>query len=396
MSNLATLSSSMLYTAFAFYSLATVMFGVTIKDKNQQKKKGRTGTVAITLTIIGLSAQLIYFITRWIAGGHAPVGNMFEFMTFLGMSIVLAFIIIYFIYRFDILGLFALPIALIIIAYASMFPTDLSPLVPSLQSPWLYIHVTTVSLSQGILGISFVAGLIYLIKQIDQKKRSKKNMWLELIMFFLVACIGFILSTITFNLLDYHVTFEYPLGDRIVTVEYNLPAIAGPQDGELITEGAKDALFEAPSWLQGRNAAQKFNTLIWSFTTGFILYGLLRLIFRKRIGAAIQPLLKNIKPNLVDEITYRAVAIGFPLFTLGGLIFASIWAQIAWDRFWGWDPKEVWALITWFFYAAFLHLRLSRGWHGEKSAWLAVGGFAIIMFNLIVVNLVIAGLHSYA
>ncbi|MBO1002922.1 c-type cytochrome biogenesis protein CcsB [Pseudogracilibacillus auburnensis] len=393
---MATLSSSMLYTAFAFYSLATVMFGVTIKDKNQQKKKGRTGTVAITLTIIGLSAQLIYFITRWIAGGHAPVGNMFEFMTFLGMSIVLAFIIIYFIYRFDILGLFALPIALIIIAYASMFPTDLSPLVPSLQSPWLYIHVTTVSLSQGILGISFVAGLIYLIKQIDQKKRSKKNMWLELIMFFLVACIGFILSTITFNLLDYHVTFEYPLGDRIVTVEYNLPAIAGPQDGELITEGAKDALFEAPSWLQGRNAAQKFNTLIWSFTTGFILYGLLRLIFRKRIGAAIQPLLKNIKPNLVDEITYRAVAIGFPLFTLGGLIFASIWAQIAWDRFWGWDPKEVWALITWFFYAAFLHLRLSRGWHGEKSAWLAVGGFAIIMFNLIVVNLVIAGLHSYA
>src|SRR5690625_6699439 len=106
---------------------------------------------------------------------------MFEFMTFLGLSIVLAFIIIYFISGFDIVVLFALPIALIIIAYASMFPTDLSPLVPSLQSPWLYIHVTTVSLSQGILGISFVAGLIYLIKQVDQKKRSKKNIWLELV-----------------------------------------------------------------------------------------------------------------------------------------------------------------------------------------------------------------------
>ena len=106
--------------------------------------------------------------------------------------------------------------------------------------------------------------------------------------------------------------------------------------------------------------------------------------------------MKNVKPDLLDEVTYRAVAIGFPVFTLGGLIFASIWAQIAWDRFWGWDPKEVWALVTWFFYAAFLHLRLSRGWHGEKSAWLAVGGFGIIMFNLIVVNLVIAGLHSYA
>src|SRR5690625_1652746 len=159
MSNLATFSSTMLYIAFGFYSIATVMFGVTVKDKHKQKKNGITGTIAISLTIIGLIAQLVYFITRWIAGGHAPVGNMFEFMTFLGLSIVLAFIIIYFIYRLNILGLFALPIALIIIAYASMFPTELSPLVPSLQSPWLYIHVTTVSLSQGILGISFVAGL---------------------------------------------------------------------------------------------------------------------------------------------------------------------------------------------------------------------------------------------
>src|SRR5690625_1092647 len=123
MDNLATLSSTMLYTAFAFYSIATIMFGVTIKDKKKQRKnKGRTGTIAISLTMIGLIAQLVYFITRWLAGGHAPVGNMFEFMTFLGLSIVLAFIIIYFIYRLNILGLFALPIALIIIAYASMFP----------------------------------------------------------------------------------------------------------------------------------------------------------------------------------------------------------------------------------------------------------------------------------
>ena len=89
---------------------------------------------------------------------------------------------------------------------------------------------------------------------------------------------------------------------------------------------------------------------------------------------------------------YRSVAIGFPIFTLGGLIFAAMWAQEAWGRFWGLDPKEVWALVTWFFYAVFLHLRLSRGWHGEKSVWLAVIGHAIIMFNLIVVNLVLAGL----
>lgn len=396
MGNLTTISAVMLYTAFAFYSIATVIFGVTIKDKRKQVGKGKIGITAITLTIIGLVAQIVYFITRWVAAGHAPVGNMFEFMTFLGMSIVLAFIIMYFIYESNILGLFALPIALIIIAYASMFPSEISPLVPSLQSPWLYIHVTTVSLSQGILGISFVAGLIYLIKQIDQSRRSKKTFSLELVLYSLLACVGFIITTTTFNVLDYEAVFEYPSGDRVLTVEYNMPAIASPQAGELITEGASTPLFEAPGWLQGRNAAKKFNTLLWSLGTGFILYMLLRLVLRKRIGAAIQPLLKNMKADLIDEITYRAVAIGFPLFTLGGLIFAAIWAQIAWDRFWGWDPKEVWALVTWFFYAAFLHLRLSRGWHGEKSAWLAVIGFGIIMFNLIVVNLVIAGLHSYA
>src|SRR5699024_200831 len=138
---------------------------------------------------------------------------------------------------------------------------------------WLYIHVTTVSLSQGILGISFVAGLIYLIKQIDQKKRNKKNMWLELVLFSLIACVGFILSSATFNLLGYEATYEYPSGDKLLRVEYNLPAIVGPEDGEIITEGAKDAWFEAPSWLQGRNAAKKFNTLIWTFGTGLILYG---------------------------------------------------------------------------------------------------------------------------
>src|SRR5690625_1713419 len=321
---------------------------------------------------------------------------MFEFVIFLGMSLVLAFIIIYFMYRLSILGLFALPISMLIIAYASMFPTEISPLVPSLQSHWLYIHVITVSLSQGVLAVSFVAGLIYLIHQIDQSRRTKKTTWLEIILYLLIVSLGFVITTTTFNLMDYNATFEIEKDGRVVEMNYHLPAIAGPKGGELVTAEKMSPIINAPEWMQGQDAPKKFNTLIWSILAGTILYLIIRLILRKRIGAWIQPFLKNVNPNLVDEITYRAVAIGFPLFTLGGLIFAAIWAQIAWDRFWGWDPEEVWALITWFFYAAFLHVRLSRGWHGEKSSWLAVIGFAIIMFNIIVVNLVLAGLHSYA
>ena len=129
---------------------------------------------------------------------------------------------------------------------------------------------------------------------------------------------------------------------------------------------------------------------------GTILYALLRLVSRKRVSEMLQPFVKKANLELMDEIGYRSVLIGFPVFTLGALIFAMIWAQEAWGRYWGWDPKEVWALITWLFYAVFLHLRLSKGWEGRKSAWLALIGFAIMIFNLVVINLIIAGLHSYA
>ena len=111
-----------------------------------------------------------------------------------------------------------------------------------------------------------------------------------------------------------------------------------------------EPLIEVPAIVN----AKKLNTVIWSLGAGIILYGLLRLILRKRLAAVFQPIVKNVNIDLVDEISYRSVLIGFPIFTLGALIFAMIWAQIAWTRFWGWDPKEVWALITWLFYAAFL------------------------------------------
>lgn len=379
------------------YLIATLFFANTVRDKQSQSGKGKSGTYGIVSTILGFAAHMVYFILRWIAGGHAPVSNMFEFVTFLGISIVLAFIILYFIYRADVLGLFALPIALIILAFASMFPTELSPLVPSLQSEWLYIHVITVSLSQGILAISFVTGIIYLVKAIDQSKRTKKTFWLEVIMFSLFLVAGFVASTVTFDkVMNYTASFSYVENGRDVTVDYRMPPIAGPKDGIAVEQDQMQPLIETPGWMQGRDAPRKFNTVLWSFIFGTAFYFIARLAMRKRVAAWIQPFLARTKLDLLDEVTYRSIAIGFPLFTLGGLIFASIWAQIAWDRFWGWDPKEVWALITWFFYAAFLHLRLSRGWHGEKSAWLAVVGFAIIMFNIIVVNLVLAGLHSYA
>src|SRR5690625_5325946 len=96
--SLTTLSAIMLYTAFGLYSIATIIFGVTLRDKNREEKKNITGTIAIWLTIIGLAAQVVYFITRWVAGGHAQLCNLFEFVTFLFMIydlVILIFNLIY-------------------------------------------------------------------------------------------------------------------------------------------------------------------------------------------------------------------------------------------------------------------------------------------------------------
>ncbi|MED0657537.1 c-type cytochrome biogenesis protein CcsB [Anoxybacillus ayderensis] len=386
------LSSTLLYVAFVLYLVATLFFGGAIRVK---KKEGvdRWATIGIFVTIVGFIAQLGYFITRWIAAGHAPVSNLFEFTTFFGMMIVGAFIVIYFIYKTSLLGLFTLPIAILVIAYASMFPREISPLIPALQSHWLHIHVITAAAGEAILAISFAAGLIYLIRVVDQSKPSKRTFWLEFVLFFLISTLGFVIVTTSFRVAGYEATFEWiDKNGKQDEMVYHMPALVGPHEGVLKTEERMKPLVDMPAIINAR----KLNTVIWSLFSGLALYGLLRLLLRKRIAAALQPLVKNVNLDVVDEIGYRSVAIGFPVFTLGALIFAMIWAQIAWTRFWGWDPKEVWALITWLFYAAFLHLRLSKGWHGERSAWLAVIGFAIIMFNLVAVNLVIAGLHSYA
>ncbi|HHY71668.1 MAG TPA: c-type cytochrome biogenesis protein CcsB [Bacillus bacterium] len=390
------ISSNLLYVSFILYLFATVFFAAAIRDKYSKANTNKWAKFGIVVTIIGFIAQMGYFILRWIVAGHAPVSNMFEYTTFFGMMLVLAYIIFYFMYKNVLIGAFTMPVAIIIIAFAAMFSREVSPLIPALQSHWLYIHVTTAALGQGILAISFGAGLIYLIHVVDQSKSSKRTFWLEFILYLIISVIGFVIVSTTFKALDYEVAFKWVNETgREAELIYEMPAIAGPIGGEKLTEGF-GPVFETPSWMNGANAPKKFNTVVWSLFSGLILYGVLRLIFRKRIAAAIQPLLRGVNADLVDEISYRAVAIGFPIFTLGALIFAMIWAQIAWTRFWGWDPKEVWALITWLFYAAFLHLRLSKGWHGEKSAWLAVVGFAIIMFNLVAVNLVVAGLHSYA
>ena len=100
--------------------------------------------------------------------------------------------------------------------------------------------------------------------------------------------------------------------------------------------------------------------------------------------------------STLDTISYRAIIIGFPIFTIGALIFGAIWAKYAWGDYWSWDPKETWALITWIVYALYLHVRYVHGWKGKAAAWISILGFLATMFTLFGVNYLLSGLHSYA
>ena len=97
----------------------------------------------------------------------------------------------------------------------------------------------------------------------------------------------------------------------------------------------------------------------------------------------------------IDVLCYRFHAFAFPLWTFT-VAAGAIWAEYAWGRYWGWDPKETWALVTWIIYACYLHARSTAGWKGKKAALLAILGLASFWFNFIGVNLLVSGLHSYA
>ena len=124
-----------------------------------------------------------------------------------------------------------------------------------------------------------------------------------------------------------------------------------------------------------------------AFTLGFGV-ALLYLAQEKRPRPSLPPL-----PQL-DRLIYRATIIGFLLLTLG-ILTGAVWAETAWGRYWSWDPKETWSLITWLIYATLLHARLVRGWQGRRIAWLAVAGFLAVLFTYLGVSFLLPGLHSY-
>jgi cytochrome c-type biogenesis protein CcsB len=135
-----------------------------------------------------------------------------------------------------------------------------------------------------------------------------------------------------------------------------------------------------------------------AFLMGAIASALFLVKLRAESGGSAGPgfVARLPESDVIDRLAFRLNAFAFPIWTFAALIAGPIWAQYAWGRYWGWDPKEVWAFITWVVYAGYLHARATAGWKGRAAAWLALVGFACFLFNFVGVNLFVGGLHSYA
>jgi cytochrome c-type biogenesis protein CcsB len=267
--------SAVFLIAFILYVLAAAAYFAF--QFSRKLSHARAGSF---LALAGLAAHTGALILRTVRSGHAPFTNMYESLSFLAWASVLAYLIIDYKFKIPKAGAYFLLIVIALMALASSpaMPKEITPLVPALQSYWLWLHVSVTLLGEAFFAVAFVTSVMYLWAAAKEKK--------------------------------------------------------------------------------GRTTTPSSARL--------------------------------------DIISYRSVAVGFPLFTLGALVLGMVWAYKAWGSYWSWDPKEVWSLITWFVFALYLHTRIVMGWKGRRSALIALIGFLAALFTYFGVNYLLAGLHSYA
>lgn len=247
-----------------------------------------------------------------------------------------------------------------------------------------------------------------------------------------VLIVGFIIQTAAFvirwiyaykigidtpplvDLYDSLVFFAYVIifGFILIRIFYDFDAL-----GFIITLVAALALAFAsfspiaPSAIEPTIPALQSYWLIYHIMTLFVSYG----AFGASFGLGILYLIKNGKENknsannmkrggfisllppsaIIEEAIYKVVVFGL-VFLTAGIVIGAAWADSAWGGYWSWDPKETWSLITWLTYILFIHARFTKSWGGKKMAWIAVIGFAVVIFCYLGVDLIIPGLHSYA
>lgn len=383
-------------------------------------KKNGIGQAASGVTYFGLVVQTLALLLRWRESyqmdiGRVPLSNLYESLVFFTWSTVLIYVIVEYKYKTRAFGAFVMPVAFLALAFINVsgVSTEITPLVPALKSNWLFYHVLVSFLGYAAFGVAFAISMIYLLMDIEEKgpavnlsyaigaivvlvplgyymaslgDRMKTAFWMGIGVLVLVWFIYLVVAGAKSR------PQVFLFWSSCVTLAIGLLAAMGIDFLYLVTfkhlaagESFKKHMFEATF----RSPSIPIALVSWAAVLG--LFGL---VWSQ--GMRLKNLLKQYMPaqDQLDDVTYRMIAVGWPLLT-GGIITGAVWANSAWGTYWSWDPKETWSLITWFVYAIYLHSRYVRGWKGTQMAVISSVGFLAVIFTYLGVNLVLSGLHSY-
>lgn len=287
-------------------------------------------TLGIPLAALGAVAQFAELGARWWMTGVWPLTNLYGSLSLFSACAVTIFLVFAYRYQMDFIGGPVLALAAIALGYATTWNEGYMPAVPALQSYWIKIHVPIVITAYASFMVAFCLSVVYLFKAAVDVRYRARRITMR------VAAAGGPSAGFDIN--------AYTAQPRL--------------EGSMRTD--TPALAEA--------AEHGDATAAWILS----LPSLARL----------------------DVLTYRVVAVGLPLLSLG-IITGAMWAKEAWGAYWQWDPKETAALVSWIIYAGYMHMHTRAEWRGTRSAWISVIGFASIVFCYLGVNIWISGLHSY-
>ncbi len=407
------MNSSTLFTIATLSYLAAMVLYISYLAF----KKNKVGLAASGVTYFGLGIQTIALILRWVESyqkgiGRVPLSNLYESLVFFSWSTVLIYVIIEYKYKTRAFGAFVIPVAFLALAFINVagIASDITPLVPALKSNWLFYHVLISFFGYAAFGVAFAISMIYLLMNTDERG-SAVNLFSALGVLVVLTILGYSMIN-----LDFKKTFWIGMGVLMLCwIVYLIAAGTkkSPQvylfwsfcmtlaGGLLIAMGVDYLLFK----FKGLPTEESFRRHMFESTflsnsipvvvvSWAAVAGLFSLVWSR--GLKLKVLLKSYvpSPDLLEDVNYRMIAIGWPLLT-AGIITGAVWANSAWGTYWGWDPKETWSLITWFVYAVYLHSRYVRGWKGNQMAVISALGFLSVIVTFLGVNLVLSGLHSY-
>jgi cytochrome c-type biogenesis protein CcsB len=334
--------------AFLLHSLSAAL------GKQELYRFGRIAAwLGAVLAMIGLGI-------RWYTAGHPPLSNMYESLVTFGTFFVWIALLFTRNEPFPLIEAGTSVIAILLTGAASVFSSDVKPLIPALNSYWLHLHVSIAFLGEACFALSFLLSYFFCARRLIEGGHEEN---------------------------DEKKLIELPWGEKFAC----LMVVFGVPLGFITTM----ILVLLKNWNQEDSRWQPLlGWVVIPATVASVLFFLALFLLRGAMGKTADRWLPPIER--LDELNYRAIALGYPLFTVGGIIFGMVWANKAWGRYWGWDPKETWAFITFLVYSVFLHLRLTKGWRGTHTAVLSVIGFGVTLFTLFGVNLLLSGLHAYA